>query len=133
MSRWIICLLLLLTACTPRNNAPLTEIRAEFSAAGLTPLSWRVTAGQEIPLTLSNQTPDTHVWVVLSRPLTPPFSADDEAQVLYRIEIPAGQTVTARFTPPLAPGEYTVVFSYTTDEEAEPQGRLVVLQPGYPK
>ncbi len=123
-------LLILLSACAGQP-ATTTTIRAALSDTAIAPAEWRVPAGQQITLTVDNQGKKAHEWALLKSPPTEPFSADDEANLLFRVSLAPGASQTVQFKTPLAPGEYSVTSGLPGDLEAGLLAKLVVVQPGY--
>ena len=122
--------LVLLAACGgPR--ATTTSISATLTEYAITPAEWRVPAGQQINLTVSNQGKKSHEWVLLKDPPTEPFGADDEAGLLFRVSLAPGANQTVTFKAPAAPGEYSVTSGLPGDLEGGMLAKLVVVQPGY--
>jgi uncharacterized cupredoxin-like copper-binding protein len=121
----------LLSACCGRPNPTTTSINAALDEYAITPMEWRIPAGQNITLKLNNLGKKAHEWVLLKDLPTEPFSADDEANVLFRTSIPPGTSQTVTFKAPTAPGEYSVTSSLPGDLEGGMLAKLIVVQPGY--
>jgi len=134
MPKYLLCLVLcavLLGACSAQPRKAVTAIAVVINNDRFTPSEWRVPGGQMITLKISNETTQEHEWVLLTDPPTEPFSADDEAKVVYRLGIAAGETRTVTFQAPAAPGEYSAACSKPGHLEKGEVGKLLVVQPGY--
>jgi uncharacterized cupredoxin-like copper-binding protein len=118
---------ILLAAC---GGPPATSLSVVLTDFAFSPATYTVPAGSEVTLTLTNQGAVEHNWVLLrmGAVVTPPFDADDEAQILYRATIGPGLTQTFTFTGPEEPGDYPVVCSVPGHHEAGMQGRLTVVR-----
>ncbi len=124
-------LLLVLLAACGGQHVTTTTISATLSEYAIAPAEWRIPAGQQITLTVSNQGKKAHEWVLLKDPPSEPFSAEDEANLLFRVSLAPGASQTVQFTAPLAPGEYSVTSSLPGDLEGGMLAKVVVVQPGY--
>ncbi len=127
----LIFLILLLAGCGSPPRAAATTIQVSITSDGFTPSQWRVSANTQIQIQLINQTSDEHEWVLLKDPPKEPYGADEEAQVLVRIHVAAGQTLTSEFRTPAAPGEYGVTCSIPGHLEKGEAGKMLIVQPGY--
>ncbi|HWQ85022.1 MAG TPA: cupredoxin domain-containing protein [Anaerolineales bacterium] len=92
------------------------------------PLTWEVSAGKEVELTLINTGTLEHEWVIVNQgqEVTIPFDDDDEAKVYWEMEAMAGETKVGTFTAPSEPGTYTIVCGTPAHLEAGMTGTLTV-------
>jgi plastocyanin len=127
----VLLLLVTLSACTGTMRETRTQIEVRIASGHYSPAQWRVPAGQTITLQLINMTQEDHTWVLLTDPPTEPFDANDEALLLQRFPLAAGETRTVTFTSPAAPGEYSVTCARPGHLENGEIGKMVVVQPGY--
>lgn len=133
MRLWISLALVmfLLASCCGQPSKTSTSIEVTLQEYRFLPTQWRIPAGQEITLFLKNEGKKNHDWVLLRFPPTEPFDADDESNVLLRVNVEAGESKTVQFRAPAAPGEYSVASSQPGDLEKGMSARLLVVQPGY--
>jgi uncharacterized cupredoxin-like copper-binding protein len=121
----------MLSACTPRASQTVTTIQATLADDSIRPALARVPAGQTITLRLTNAGNTPHAWVLLKDLPTDPFDADDAANILAQFTLEPGETRSAEFRSPAAPGEYSVSSSLPGDLEKGLTAKLLVVQPGY--
>ncbi len=124
-------LVILLAACGAPARTASAQIQVTLTENRFTPNQWRIPGGETIQIQINNQTPIDHEWVLLKDPPKEPYGAEEEAQVLVRIRVAAGETLAAQFRAPLAPGEYSVTCSIPGHLEKGEIGKVVVVQPGY--
>jgi uncharacterized cupredoxin-like copper-binding protein len=126
---WI--LLLTLTACAAQPIPATPQMQVSISMDHFSPAEWRVPGGESIQIQINNLTSSAHEWVLLSDPPKEPYGAEEEAQVLVRIQLAAGETRAEQFRAPLVPGEYSVTCAIPGHLEKGEVGKIVVVQPGY--
>jgi plastocyanin len=92
------------------------------------PLTWEVSAGKEVELTIINEGALEHEWVIVKQgmEITMPFDADDEEKVYWEMEAQGNETVVGTFTAPSDPGTYTIVCGTPAHLEAGMMGTLTV-------
>jgi plastocyanin len=105
-----------------------TTIEAVIENHTFAPDRWRVVSGTELTLTLTNLENIDRDWVLLSWPVDGEYDEQEEANVIVRAAVPAGQAITVQFTAPAAPGQYDVVCSLPGCLEEGLRGRLIVYQ-----
>jgi uncharacterized cupredoxin-like copper-binding protein len=131
VTRSLLLLTLLLTACGGQPRSASAQMQVTISTDRFTPNQWRIPGGESIQIQILNQTQIAHEWVLLKAPPKDPYGAEEEAQVLVRIQVAAGETRSAQFRAPAAPGEYSVTCSIPGHLEKGEIGKVVVVQPGY--
>lgn len=115
---------LLLSACgggAEKISVTTTDFKFE-------PLSWEVTAGKKVELTIINDGKLEHEWVLIKKGMevTIPFDDDDEDKVYWEMEALPGETKTGTFTAPSEPGSYEIVCGTPAHLEAGMKGTLTV-------
>lgn len=123
-------LLLLLAGCQPNAYKQVsTSLKIRYHDETFTPLLWHVPGGEKITMEVNNETDQEWHWILMARPVTLPFDADDWQETLVEFTIPAGTAQTFTFTAPQAAGEYDVVCDLDlTEEKPGPVGTLVVYR-----
>ncbi len=123
----LLCLLLL-TACSAPTVVPgQSSLQVRMQDNRFAPMLWRVNAAETVAITLTNQDAVAHRWALAGKPFTPQPASATPVPVLWQIEVPAGETVTAHFTAPPAAGEYDIVCPEHFDQGM--RAVLVVVQP----
>lgn len=106
-----------------------TSASITMSDFSFEPKEITVPAGKEVSVTLTNKGSVEHDWVVMAKPVTPPFDANAEANVLFTQKVAAGASQVVKFTAPAAAGEYEIVCSIPGHMEAGMVGKLIVTAP----
>ncbi len=122
---------LAISACSGRTSQTSKVINVVVSEYRYVPAEWRIPAGQDITLQISNQGQQDHEWVLLKDPPSEPFDAGEEANILFKVAIKAGQSLTIQFKAPAAPGEYSVTSGIPGDLEKGLEAKVVIVQPGF--
>jgi len=92
------------------------------------PNALTVDAGQEVSLSLINNSVQEHEWVLLKHgtEVVLPFNDDDEHKVYWEIEAGPGETKEENFTAPSEPGVYSIVCGKPRHIERGMKATLVV-------
>jgi plastocyanin len=125
----IILALMLIAACSQAIEPGSTHISVDITGEGCQPLSWRVPAGEAVTLEINNQTAENYTWTLMARSVTLPLDGNDAENIYYAWQAAAGQSETAQFTAPNAPGDYDVVCSPLPHSEEDQVGRLTSVRP----
>jgi hypothetical protein len=88
-----------------------------------------VPGGATITATFTNSNSDNAQWSVLIYPATPPYDSLKEKDVFIAFSIPAGDTVSEKFTAPAMPGEYQVLCGEANALDKTPKSALIVVEP----
>lgn len=117
--------LLVLAACGSSGPEKISVTTTDFK---FDPMTWTVSAGNEVELTIKNEGALEHEWVLIKKGMevTMPFDADDEDKVFWEMEAAPGETKTETFTAPSEPGTYTIVCGTAGHLEQGMQGTLTV-------
>lgn len=117
--------LLVLAACGSSGPEKISVTTTDFK---FDPMTWTVSAGNEVELTIKNEGTLEHEWVLIKKGMevTMPFDADDEDKVFWEMEAASGETKTETFTAPSEPGTYTIVCGTAGHLEQGMQGTLTV-------
>ncbi len=124
---------LALASCGGSGGNASTSINVTMTDFQYTPNTFTVPAGQEITLSATNNGGVEHSFVIMKQgiELTTGFTDADQANVYWEeTAIPSGQTVTATFTAPSAPGTYQIVCAVSGHFEAGMIAELVVVAGG---
>ncbi len=116
--------LLLLAAC---SSGP-EKISVTTTDFKFDPMTWTVSAGKQVELTIKNDGKLVHEWVIIKKGLevTIPFDDDDEEKVFWELEAEPGETKVETFTAPSEPGSYTIVCGTVGHLEQGMAGTLIV-------
>jgi len=117
--------LLILSACAPSGPEKISVTTTDFK---FDPMTWTVSAGKEVELTIINDGTLEHEWVLVKKgmEITIPFDADDEDKVFWEMEAASGETKTETFTAPSEPGTYTIVCGTAGHLEQGMSGTLII-------
>lgn len=130
MRRLLLSLLLvtLLTACGGANAAK-TNHSVTLTDFAYSPTQLTVPAGKEITLDAANTGAVIHNFIIMNLGTNAgtEWTADDDANVYWKLEIPAGGSANATFTAPSEPGEYEVVCSTPGHLQAGMIGKMIVV------
>jgi len=123
----VICLPLLLTACG--SSRPTTAIKVNVTDFAYNPNEFIVPAGQEITVEITNNGAVVHNFIIMKAgaSIGKDFDEEDAANEYWKVEIMPGQSTTASFTAPSAPGEHLIVCSTPGHYIAGMTGKLVVV------
>ncbi len=130
-TRWtskIVLLLILalgLAACAAPEE---TTIYVDMTDMLYAPSVWRIAAGQEVILQVSNSGKLSHEWAIMKTPASIPWNDSDLPQVYWETMVPAGKTESIRFTAPLE-GDYEIVCGLPGHIEGGMIGWLVAYNP----
>jgi plastocyanin len=124
----IVVLALVAAACGDDNEATEgdggTQIAATAANFSFTPDLWTVGAGDEVTLTLTNTSDQTHEWVIMRAPIASEAEFTEEG-VMTEVEAEAGATATLTFTAPAA-GTYQIICGLEGHFNSGMVGELVV-------
>lgn len=130
MRRLLLSFLLvaLLTACGGANAAK-TNHSITLTDFAYSPTQLTVPAGKEITLDAANTGAVIHNFIIMNFGTNAgtEWTADDDANVYWKLEIPAGGSANATFTAPSEPGEYEVVCSTPGHLQAGMIGKMIVV------
>ena len=117
--------LLILSACAPSGPEKISVTTTDFK---FDPMTWTVSAGKEVELTIINDGTLEHEWVLVKKgmEITIPFDADDEDKVFWEMEAASGETKTETFTAPSEPGTYAIVCGTAGHLEQGMSGTLII-------
>lgn len=127
---WIIALcwgVSILTACA-RSAGPtaLTHLEITLNEQGCHPSQWRLPAGEDIFLVVTNHASQPKQLVILSDPLYIPFERSQPPQVYFEASLAPQERRTLRFTAPAAAGEYDLICGRYPEPAPETLGKLIV-------
>lgn len=117
----------ILTACG--GNSAKTSHNVTLTDFAFTPNELTVPAGAEITLDTANTGAVIHNFIIMNLGTSAgtEFTAEDDLNVYWKLEIPAGGSTTTTFTAPSEPGEYEVVCSTPGHLQAGMIGKLTVV------
>ena len=124
---WLGSVMFGLAACGGDGD-PSDKIAVTMTDFAFDSQTWAVPAGKSITLTLINKGANEHEWVLIKAgtSVTLPFDDDDEDKVYWEVEVAPGETKTATFTAPSAPGTYEVVCGLPAHIEGGMEAALIV-------
>jgi len=128
----LLILLALLAACGgAAKQTASTHLTVQLTEHVFQPSQFTVPAGAEITLDADNIGAIEHTFVImkLGTQATPPFDADDEANVYWQTAVSPGSSITTTFTAPVEPGDYEVVCKTPGHLEAGMTAKLTVVAP----
>lgn len=105
-----------------------TEIFVTMITEGCEEEEWVVPSESPITVTIDNQTGVERQWMVMSRPVTPPFDPADEERVFIILSAPQGKSEQV-FNAPAMPGQYQVFCGKAGEVDPAMRARLVVVRP----
>ena len=122
---------LIAVACGGEDRPALTELTVTQSEFQFSPNSWRVPAGEQISIEITNAGTVTHEWVLMqdgvrvdSEAGLPETEEELLADFVYvEEEVEAGQTSTLTFEAPPA-GTYQVICAIETHLDSGMEGTL---------
>ena len=127
----LIIMSLVLSACASvANAAGSTSLSVDLTDFSFKPDSFKVPAGKEITLKVTNKGANVHEFVIMKAgaKVEPPFGDKDEGNIYWEVDdVQPGQTKTAQFTAP-GPGTYQVVCGQPKHIEMGMLGTLTVVQ-----
>jgi uncharacterized cupredoxin-like copper-binding protein len=125
---WFILAIFVLPACGSANSAK-TNQSITLTDFTYSPTQLTVPAGKEITLDAANTGAVIHNFVIMNLGTSAgtEFTSEDDANVYWKLEIPAGGSTSATFTAPSEPGEYEVVCSTPGHLQAGMVGKLIVV------
>lgn len=125
-----VLLIPVLTACGSAGSAK-TSHSVTLTDFAYSPTELTVPAGQEITLDAANTGAVIHNFIIMNLGTSAgtEYTAEDDANAYWKLEIPAGGSTTATFTAPTEPGEYEVVCSTPGHLQAGMVGKLTVVTP----
>jgi plastocyanin len=124
----VILLMPVLAACGGGNSAK-TSYRVTLTDFAYTPNELTVPAGQEITVDAANTGAVIHNFIIMNLGASAgtEYTAEDDANVYWKLEVPAGGSTTTTFTAPTETGEYEIVCSTPGHLQAGMIGKLIVV------
>jgi plastocyanin len=125
----VIVLSLALTACGAPANAGSAHLSVELSDFAFKPNTFKVPAGKEITVDVTNKGANVHEFVIMKAgtQVTPPFDDNDEPNIYWEIDdVQPGTAKSGKFTAPEA-GTYQIVCGTPSHVEMGMVGTLTVV------
>ena len=123
-----VCLLgvLVLTACG--GGGPSSTFNVTMTDFQYTPAEFKIPAGKEITLNITNNGAVIHEFVIMKYGLNvgKDFGPEDEENIYWEVEVDAAQSKTVTFTAPTDVGEYQIVCGTEGHFTAGMVGKLTV-------
>lgn len=125
---WVVLLSIILTACGG-SNSPTTNLNVTLTDFMFSPTQFTVPAGQEITLDANNSGAVIHNFIIMNLGQTAgtEYTKEDDANVYWKLELPAGASTTTTFTAPAEPGEYEVICSTPGHLQAGMVAKMTVV------
>lgn len=124
----VMLLLLVLAACGGGNSAK-TSYSVTLTDFAYTPNELTVPAGEEITIDAANTGAVIHNFIIMNLGTSAgtEYTAEDDANAYWKLEVPAGGSTDTTFTAPSEPGEYEIVCSTPGHLQAGMIGKLIVV------
>lgn len=124
----VVLLSIILTACGG-SNSPTTSLNVTLTDFMFSPTQFTVPAGQEITLDANNSGAVIHNFIIMNLGQTAgtEYTKEDDANVYWKLELPAGASTTTTFTAPAEPGEYEVICSTPGHLQAGMVAKMTVV------
>lgn len=124
----VVLLSIILTACGG-SNSPTTNLNVTLTDFMFSPTQFTVPAGQEITLDANNSGAVIHNFIIMNLGETAgtEYTKEDDANVYWKLELPAGASTTTTFTAPAEPGEYEVICSTPGHLQAGMVAKMTVV------
>ncbi|MGE5249244.1 MAG: cupredoxin domain-containing protein [Bacteroidota bacterium] len=122
---------LVLASCGGGSKGAAPKINVTMTDFKFTPDTFTIPAGKEISFTARNNGAVTHDFIImkLGTNAGDNYGPEDEPNVFWKTEVPAGQTSTETFTAPSEPGEYQVLCGVPGHYVAGMSAKLTVVAP----
>jgi len=116
--------MVVLSACVSKK----TSLDAKMKEFAFIPDSITVPTGSEVGLNLENigTLEREYVIMILDKEASVSFGDDDEANIYWEQELPAGESTTVQFTAPSEPGVDQVVCGTAGHLKQGMKGKLIV-------
>jgi len=126
---FVFALLSVLSSCGGGAASPKTDLKVTLTDFQFIPNQFTVPAGQEITLEAVNNGGVVHNFIImnLGQTVGTEYTAEDDANVYWKLEMPIGGSTDTTFTAPTEPGEYEVVCSTPGHVQAGMVGKLIVI------
>jgi len=126
---WVIITSLVLASCGGKSSKPSTKIDVSMTDFQFQPNAFTVPAGQEITLNAKNDGGVVHSFVIMNKGQSAgtEFTAEDQPNVYWQVEIQPGGSIDTTFTAPPDPGEYEFVCHVPGHIQAGMVGKLIVV------
>jgi len=126
---WVIITSLVLASCGGNSSKPSTKIDVSMTDFQFQPNAFAVPAGQEITLNAKNDGGVVHSFVIMNKGQSAgtEFTAEDQPNVYWQVEIQPGGSIDTTFTAPPDPGEYEFVCHVPGHIQAGMVGKLNVV------
>lgn len=117
-----------LSACGG-SNSPTTDLNVTLTDFMFSPNQFTVPAGQKITLEASNSGAVIHNFVIMNigETVGTEYTKDDEPNIYWKTELPAGASITTEFTAPTEPGDYEVICSTPGHVQAGMVAKMTVV------
>jgi uncharacterized cupredoxin-like copper-binding protein len=125
---WVLVSGFVLTACGG-SNSPTTNLNVTLTDFMFSPNQFTVPAGQEITLDARNSGGVIHNFVImdLGQTVGTEYTREDEPNIYWKTELPAGASITTAFTAPTEPGDYEVICSTPGHVQAGMVAKMTVV------
>jgi uncharacterized cupredoxin-like copper-binding protein len=126
---WVIVTGLVLASCGGSSSKPSTKIDITMTDFQFQPNAFTVPAGQEITLSAKNDGGVVHSFVIMNKGQSAgtEFTAEDQPNVYWQVEIQPGGSTDTTFTAPPDAGEYEFVCHVPGHVQAGMVGKLTVV------
>ena len=117
-----------LTACG--SSGPSTELSFTMTDFAFDPSEYTVPAGKDITLHVTHHGAMEHSFIIMKygTDAGDMFDEDDQANVLWEVDLQPGETETVHFTAPDQPGTYQVICGMPGHLQSGMIGKLTVTE-----
>lgn len=125
----VLAVSLALTSCGGAAKSGSTKLNVTLTDFQFSPNQFTVPAGKEIALDISNTGAVVHNFVIMKKGQSAgsEFTAEDDPNVYWQVELAPGGSTQTSFTAPSDPGDYEVVCKTPGHLQAGMTARMIVV------
>lgn len=116
-----------LIRCTPPPIQTQSSFNIMIHENRFTPDTLYVNTSSEVILNITNETSESHDWIILTEPYFSPYHKG-EVESYYKVTVPAGETIKTTFIAPATAIQLDIVCENENCVLAGMRARLIVVQ-----